>query len=217
VLVLGVIAAVLLLLPQRGKRMMAATLGVTLTAALLGPMAWTLDTISTAHGGSIVTAGPAVAGGTGAGFGGGRGGGAPPAARGAAPRTRGGFAGGRGGGAGSLLNSGSVGTALAALLKANASTYTWVAAAVGSDSAAGYQLATQEAVMPLGGFNGSDPSPTLAEFQADVAAGKIHYFIGGSVGQSNGGSNSSSTIASWVEAHFTAKTVDGVTLYDLTK
>jgi hypothetical protein len=70
--------------------------------------------------------------------------------------------------------------------------------------------------MPVGGFNGTDPSPTLAEFKADVAAGKIHYFIGGSVGQGNGGSSASSSIASWVAANFTAKTVDGVTLYDLT-
>jgi hypothetical protein len=116
-----------------------------------------------------------------------------------------------------LLDSSSVGTALSKLLEADASSYKWVAAAVGSNSAAGYQLATQEAVMPVGGFNGSDPSPTLAEFKADVAKGEIHYFIGGTLGASNGGSNVSSQIASWVAAHYTATTVDGVTLYDLTK
>ena len=33
--------------------------------------------------------------------------------------------------------------------------------------------------MAIGGFNGSDPSPTLAQFQQYVAEGKIHYFIGG--------------------------------------
>ena len=38
-------------------------------------------------------------------------------------------------------------------------TYTWVAAAVGSNTAAGYQLASEEPVMAIGGFNGSDPSP----------------------------------------------------------
>jgi len=125
--------------------------------------------------------------------------------------------GGAGGGAGSLLSSGSVGSALSALLKADASSYTWVAAAIGSNSAAGYQLATQEAVMPIGGFNGSDPSPTLAQFTADVAKGEIHYFIAGGVGQSNGGSSASSAIARWVEQNYTAKTVDGVTVYDLTE
>jgi hypothetical protein len=102
------------------------------------------------------------------------------------------------------------------LLKTDAGSYVWVAAAIGSESAAGYQLGTQEAVMPIGGFNGSDPSPTLAEFKADVAAGKIHYFIGGSVGRSNGGSSAAEQISSWVEKNFTSETVDGTTLYDLT-
>jgi hypothetical protein len=118
---------------------------------------------------------------------------------------------------GSLLGSGTVGSTLAALLKSDASRYSWVAAAVGSNSAAGYQLATREAVMPIGGFNGSDPSPTLAQFKTYVAEGRIHYFIAGGVGgQSNGGSSASSEIAAWVADTFTAQTVDGVTVYDLT-
>ena len=106
------------------------------------------------------------------------------------------------------------------LLEQDASSYTWVAAAVGSQNASGYQLATGDPVMAIGGFNGSDPSPTLAQFQRYVAEGKIHYFIGSSgFGgmRSNGGSSASAQIAAWVEAHFTAKTVDGVTVYDLTQ
>jgi 4-amino-4-deoxy-L-arabinose transferase-like glycosyltransferase len=239
--VVGVIAAVLLLVPQKSRLISVASISAALIAGLIAPAAYTIDTVTTAHTGSIPSAGPAVSGGMGGfggggfasgrpagagvrgGFGGGQGGTAPTT--GTAPAqggtgTRSGFGGGRGGfgggGAGSLLNSSSVGTTLAALLKSDASSYKWVAAAVGSNTAAGYQLATQEAVMPIGGFNGSDPSPTLAEFKADVAAGDIHYFIGGTVGSANGGSSDSSDIASWVEAHFTAKTVDGVTIYDLT-
>jgi len=49
----------------------------------------------------------------------------------------------------------------------------------GANSAAGYQLATDDPVMAIGGFNGTDPSPTLAQFQAYVAEGKIHYYISG--------------------------------------
>ena len=121
--------------------------------------------------------------------------------------------------AGGLLNASTPSTALVTALKADASKYTWVAAAVGSNTAAGYQLATQLPVMPIGGFNGSDPSPTLAEFEAYVAAGKIHYFIGGGGfgGAQQGGSNSSAEIASWVQSHFTTVTVGGTTLYDLTQ
>ena len=33
--------------------------------------------------------------------------------------------------------------------------------------------------MAVGGFNGTDPAPTLEQFQALVAAKKIHYFVGG--------------------------------------
>ena len=106
------------------------------------------------------------------------------------------------------------------LLTTDADSYTWVAAAVGSNTAAGYQLASQQPVMAIGGFNGSDPSPTLAQFKQYVANGQIHYFIasgngGGPGGGMSAGSSTSSSITSWVKATFTAKTVDGVTVYDL--
>jgi 4-amino-4-deoxy-L-arabinose transferase-like glycosyltransferase len=125
----------------------------------------------------------------------------------------------RGGGMGGLLNAASVSDEMKSLLDANADRYTWVAAAVGSQNASGYQLATGDPVMAIGGFNGSDPSPTLAQFQQYVAEGKIHYFIGGGGargGTSSGGSNYSSQISEWVAATYPAQTVDGVTLYDLT-
>jgi hypothetical protein len=104
-------------------------------------------------------------------------------------------------------------------LLADADAFTWVAAAVGANSAAGYQLATQRPVMAIGGFNGSDPAPTLAEFQARVEAGAIHYFIAGGQGLGGGqmgGSQSASQITAWVAQNFSASTVDSVTLYDLT-
>jgi hypothetical protein len=89
---------------------------------------------------------------------------------------------------------------------------------VGANRAAGYQLASQLPVMPIGGFNGSDPSPTLAQFQQYVAEGKVHWFIGGGLGmRSDSGSSVSQEIASWVEQNFDSRTVDDVTLYDLTQ
>ncbi|NQW88482.1 MULTISPECIES: glycosyltransferase family 39 protein [unclassified Frigoribacterium] len=253
VVALAVVGAVLVLLPRRGRALTAATLAVLLTGGLLAPAAYSVETVSTAHTGSIVTAGPTVSGGTG-GFGGGGaggaggfggrggavGGGPGGAAGGTPPQLPGGTGGGAGtgtgtgagtaggagtatrglpgggGGAGSLLGSGSVSDELAAVVGADADRYTWVAAAVGSNSAAGYQLATGDPVMAVGGFNGSDPSPTLAQFEQYVADGQIHWFVGGTVGQSNGGSSSSSEIAAWVEANFSSTEVDGVTLYDLT-
>jgi hypothetical protein len=149
---------------------------------------------STATGGTAVNPGPGGDGGTG-----------------------GGGAGVGGAGGGGLLNANTPSSALVSALTANASSYRWVAAAIGSNNAAGLQLATGDPVMAIGGFNGSDPTPTLAQFEAWVAAGQIHYFIGGSgFGGQSGGSADASEIASWVQAHYTARTIGGQTVYDLT-
>ncbi len=70
--------------------------------------------------------------------------------------------------------------------------------------------------MAIGGFNGTDPWPTLAVFKELVAKHEVHYYVGqGS--QSFGGGQGSSAIASWVAAHFTKETVGGQTVYDLTE
>jgi 4-amino-4-deoxy-L-arabinose transferase-like glycosyltransferase len=122
-----------------------------------------------------------------------------------------------GGGMGGLLNAATVSDEMKSLLDTNADQYTWVAAAVGSQSASGYQLATGDPVMAIGGFNGSDPSPTLAQFQQLVAEGKVHYFIAGGTGMgSDGGSSASQQISSWVTSAFGGTTVGGVAVYDLT-
>ena len=83
-----------------------------------------------------------------------------------------------------------------------------MAATVNSNSAAGYQLATDDPVMAIGGFNGTDPAPTLAQFERDVAEKKIHYFISGGGGPGSGGTSGTTAgqITQWVESHFTATT-----------
>ena len=220
---------------------------VALAAALAGPAAYSVDTALTAHGGAIPSAGPAVAGGgpvgTGGGgpvpggrarpgFGGGAGGGPPaqgafggaqPPGQGfpGAPPTTGGA--GPGGAAGGLLESSTPGSGIVSLLTADAGQYKWVAAAVGANSASGYQIAANAPVMAIGGFNGTDPTPTLTAFQAAVQNHQIHYFIAGGRGGPGGGpgggpsqSAQSTEITTWVEAHYTPITVDGVALYDLT-
>jgi hypothetical protein len=71
--------------------------------------------------------------------------------------------------------------------------------------------------MPIGGFNGSDPAPTLAQFQQYVHEGKIHYFIASGGSMPAGGSTTAQQIAAWVADNFTATRVGGVTaVYDLT-
>ena len=85
-----------------------------------------------------------------------------------------------------------------------------------SNAAAGYQLATDDPVMAIGGFNGTDPAPTLAQFERDVAEKKVHYFIAGGGGPGGGTGTTAAQVTQWVETHFSAKTLDGVTVYDLT-
>jgi len=128
----------------------------------------------------------------------------------------------RGGGAmGGLLNGQQVGKKAEAMLEKNAGDYTWAAAAIGSQNAASYQLATERPVMAIGGFNGTDPSPTLARFKKYVQEGEIHYFVGGSRGGGpggmGGGRGSSSAVTGWVEKHYAKVTVGDATFYDLTK
>jgi 4-amino-4-deoxy-L-arabinose transferase-like glycosyltransferase len=126
-------------------------------------------------------------------------------------------------GGGGVLNSSSSNPALTRMLQAEASRYAWAAATVNSNSAAGYQLASGEPVMAIGGFNGTDPAPTLAQFEKYVSQGEIHYFIAGGgagrflgLGGASGSGDDASRITSWVESHFTAESVGGVTVYDLT-
>ncbi len=124
--------------------------------------------------------------------------------------------GGADGGFGGLGGSTQVSSALTTLLKNGASGYRWTAATVSSDSAAPLQLASGQPVMSIGGFNGTDPAPTLAQFERYVADHQIHYFIGANSHSFGGGSGDAAQITAWVQAHFTAKTVGGETVYDLT-
>jgi hypothetical protein len=75
--------------------------------------------------------------------------------------------------------------------------------------------------MALGGFNATDPAPTLAEFRQLVSDGKIHYYIhtkmmfGGN--RHTSGSHEAADITEWVESHYDPVRVDGVKICDLTQ
>lgn len=123
---------------------------------------------------------------------------------------------GPGSNGGNLLGGGSS-EEITSLLKENADGYRWAAATTGSQNAAGYQLASELPVMAIGGFNGSDPAPTLDEFKSFVEEGLVRYYISSNgIGDGQmGGSDAASEIAEWVSANFEAQTIDGVTVYDL--
>ncbi|MGC5168146.1 ArnT family glycosyltransferase [Luteimicrobium sp. DT211] len=269
VLLGGFVAAVALLAGRligprdsAGNAVLRGAAALAVVVGLAGPAAYSVQTLTEGHTGSLPTAGPTVQssgfgpggmGGGPGGQGGGRGGmggpggqqgqGQQQGGQGQQPPSQGGQAqggqtgqtqqggqtqgqmpggavgfGGGGGGMGGLLDGTTVSSELTTILQADAGSYRWAAATTGSQNAASYQLASGESVMPIGGFNGSDPSPTLAQFKEYVAQGEIHYYVGsssGGFGGSMGGSGAASEIASWVEDTFQSQTVDGVTIYDL--
>jgi 4-amino-4-deoxy-L-arabinose transferase-like glycosyltransferase len=132
------------------------------------------------------------------------------------PSAGGGFGGGGPGGFGGQTTSSALITAL------RTSTTRWAAATIGSQSAGPLELASGASVMAIGGFSGSDPAPTLAQFEADVQAGDVHYFIagggpggGGGFG-GGGGTDAAGQITAWVQSHYKSTTIGGTTVYDLT-
>jgi 4-amino-4-deoxy-L-arabinose transferase-like glycosyltransferase len=124
------------------------------------------------------------------------------------------------GSAGGLLGPAEPDPELVAMLRQNADAYTWVAATVGSSPAAGYQLSTRPPVMPLGGFNGSDPFPTFEQFQRYVAEHRMHYYLApdDETMDEFAPSDSVKAIHHWAKERFTlVRAFDSVEVYDLTK
>ena len=232
-LAIGVVAALALIAPAaRLRKLIVVAVLAAILSAGAGSAAYATATAAVAHNGSIPASGPtgqaSMGGGTGGGMRPGPGTGGPgtggpgtagpgtgatgTGATGTGATGTGGPQGGMGGGQGSNAE-------LTALLKASATK--WSAAISGATSAADLELSSGTSVIALGGWNGGDPAPTLAQFQAYVTAGQIHYYIAGGGMGGGGGADGSSTqsaqIATWVAAHYTAKTVGSTTVYDLTQ
>ena len=125
----------------------------------------------------------------------------------------GGFAGARGPDGGSGLGGGIFGST--SLSASQQQLYRYVSAhrdeagyllAVSSWSeASAYILATGQEVMPMGGFSGSVPEPTLARVKQLVSTGQLRFFLlggaGGFGGLGRGGADSTTAqVTSWVES-----------------
>ena len=213
-----------------GISRIAATIG--LLVLLIGPAAYTVSAMNTGFSSedpSVTVPGSAQSGGPG-GFGrdGGVGGSGDP---------NGGPNGGVGGpgapgdgGAGSGATS-ATRQALYDYLLANRGSSSWIVAVQGAEQAATIEIATGAPVMAMGGFSGSDPTPTVGQLKAYVASGELRYVIVGGGGPGGGfggpggpggpdgglgGRGGSSDVTSWVTANGTLVTsISGVSLYDL--
>jgi len=203
----------------------ASPVALGLAAALGGPLAYSVATAATPHGGSSPSAGPSRA----------------AAVARLAPVPADGHGRSTGNGA-----------SLAGLLERGASGYRWAAAVVGSANAASMELSTGgDPVMAVGGYAATDPVPTLPGFQRMVAAHEVHYFVTSAMRDPEdprdrdisredgaphspsatpgdgdhdkhdavppgGAGSDSAQVTSWVESHFTPTTASGITVYDLT-
>lgn len=93
---------------------------------------------------------------------------------------------------------------------------TWGAATYPSQSAAKLQLASSKAVLPLGGFSGTDPAPTLEQFQGLVREGKVCMLVWHQDHlELPGRSPDLLDISRWVSSEFRPVQVGDVTVYDL--
>ena len=210
------IAIALLFLGVRVRsRALIVVAGATAALALLaGPAAYAITTVLRPESGPIVSAGPSTGGGglPGGGFPGG------------------GFPGGGfpGGGAGSRAQVGTDATSgLVSYLESHRGDAKYLVAAFGSQSSAPIIIESGEPVMTIGGFNGADPAPTLAQLQDLIAGGEVRYVLVGGAGPGAGGSGgppggSGSSISQWVTTHGTeipateyGGTGTGGTLYDV--
>jgi len=173
-------AGLLVTMYVRQKRIMIVAAGLAIVSLLAAPAAYALTTANSASSGSMPSAGPAATG-------------------------RGGFAGG--GGRGGPGGTTTADTALISYLEAHRGGAEYLVAAFTSQSSAPIIIASGEPVITIGGFNGSDPAPTLAQFEQLVAQGKVRYVLisgtGGGFGGGRGG-GTSSAISEWVTAHGTA-------------
>jgi 4-amino-4-deoxy-L-arabinose transferase-like glycosyltransferase len=186
------LASAALLHPRSGPPRIGTTTGLAaLVACLAGPALFVSSTVQLPHVGSGPMAGP--------------GHGAPTTALVASSSG--------------LMQSGTwsfgperpLTQRVASTIATDAERYRWAAAAMGARSASAYQLAVDEPVLAVGGYKGTDPLPTLSQFQEMVRDGQVHWLITGGI---EGGTGHA--ITAWVASRFRRQMIDGFSLYDLT-
>jgi len=113
------------------------------------------------------------------------------------------IAGPRGQSAGGLGGSSTTNTALIRYLQAHRGSAKYLVAVVSSNEADSIILETNQPVMALGGFSGSDPILTTTQLAALVKSGAVRFFLlNGSGGAGPGGSGQSALIT-WIKQHST--------------
>ncbi|MEE9098240.1 glycosyltransferase family 39 protein [Pseudarthrobacter phenanthrenivorans] len=196
---LWAIVAAVQLVPGRNPFQAVSTV-LLLFALMLGPVIWSVNTILSPHVGAGVVAGPSLLGIRTD----------HPDRQQLGPTVPPSFI--------AVMFGDIPNASVLRRLESSGTSTTWATAVVGSESAANYQLQLRRPVLPVGGFDGTDPFPTLEQFTAMVAAKQV-----GSLTIQNlppltlEGRGESARIVSWVRANFPKETLDGVEFYDLSR
>jgi 4-amino-4-deoxy-L-arabinose transferase-like glycosyltransferase len=94
--------------------------------------------------------------------------------------------------------SSSVDTALIRYLEAHKGSAKYLVAVVSSNEADSIILETNQPVMAMGGFSGSDPILTTSQLAALVKSGTVRYFLLSGTG---GGGSGQSALITWITQH----------------
>jgi len=192
-------------------RVVTVALGTGVVAMLAAPATWAASVLDVNYAGSSFNATAGPAGGMGN-FGGGQ----PAVAQSAKyadraaagdfdPGAAVGGAGGAPGGIGASATTTLTSTekALYDYVSAHRDGASYLMAVSSWEEASPYILATGQEVMPMGGFSGTVPAPTLTAVKSLVSTGQLKFFLisgTGSGGGFGGGGSTAATIDAWVES-----------------
>ncbi|MGN7199262.1 glycosyltransferase family 39 protein [Arthrobacter sp. SAFR-044] len=191
------IAIALQLLPPPTEIMRSISTGSLAVALILGPVVWSVNTVLSPHIGAGVVAGPSILG-----------------LRTDHPDRK---------QVGSNVPPSFIAVMfgdvpeeeVVSRLRAAPASVLWPSAMVGSETAANYQLESGRPVLPIGGFDGTDPFPTLEEFRAMVSDGKLGSLVIQNLPPLTlEGRGESARIVEWVSDNFTAEQIEGATYYN---
>ncbi|MDH6143271.1 4-amino-4-deoxy-L-arabinose transferase-like glycosyltransferase [Kitasatospora sp. GP30] len=213
-LALGALALALLVVGRTARfgarrlgrlRLATAGLAAALATVLLAPGAWAASVLDSKYSGNggMGAVGPQAAHGFGrpgggAGRGGARGGAADNPELAALMAQFGGFG----------QDSTGLSTSqqqILAYTEAHADGARYLFATTSWSASSPYILATGKEVLPMGGFTGKVPSPSLPQFQELIRSNQLHYVLigstqGGGFGGRGGGSGPTTAVTSWVRS-----------------
>ncbi|WP_406637124.1 glycosyltransferase family 39 protein [Pseudarthrobacter quantipunctorum] len=197
-LAVGSAAVALTVLPPPSRILNAVSVGILAVALMVGPVVWSANTVFSPHIGAGVVAGPSILG-----------------IRTDHPDRK---------QLGSDVPASFVAVmfgdvpeqGVVARLRAAPESTRWAAAMVGSETAANYQLDSGRSVLPIGGFDGTDPHPTLEQFQTIVGEGKVASLVIQELPPLTlEGRGESAKIVAWVRQSFSVEQVGDAEYYDL--